>query len=77
MEMEIQEFIELLAEEFDTITAEDLTPSTVYQELDDWSSLTALGIIGMVKYRYKKSISGLEVRSCRTVEDLFNLIMNK
>jgi len=72
--MEIQDFIEKFADQFDDTDPSEITPDTAYQELDEWSSLTALGIIAFVKTEYGKSITGNQIRSCETVEDLFNLV---
>ena len=75
--MELQEFIQNFADQFDDIELDDIKPDTCYKDLDEWSSLTAMSLIAMAKTQYGKTITGLEVRSCNTVEDLFNLIANK
>ena len=68
------EFIENLAEQFDDTDITEIQPNTEYQELDEWSSLTAMSIIAMVKTQYGKTITGREIRKCQTVEELFNLV---
>ncbi len=75
--MELKEFIENFAEQFDDIEPGTIQADTEYQELDEWSSLTAMSIIAMAKTEYGKTITGREVRSCKTVEALFNLIASK
>ena len=75
--MDINEFIEQFADLFDDTDPSEIQLNTQFQELEDWSSLTAMGIIAFVKTNYGKTITGLEIRSCSTVEDLFNLILNK
>ena len=75
--MEIKEFIENFAEQFDDIELSDIQPNTRYKELEEWSSITAMSLIAMAKTQYGKTITGLEVRSCTTVEELFNLIASK
>ena len=72
--MELKEFIENLAEQFDDTDITEIQPKTEYQELDEWSSLTAMSIIAMVKTQYGKTITGREIRKCQTVEELFNLV---
>lgn len=72
--MELKEFIENLAEQFDDTDISEIQPETEYQELDEWSSLTAMSIIAMVKTQYGKTITGREIRKCQTVEELFNLV---
>ncbi len=75
--MELKDFIENFAEQFDETDASEFKADTVYQELDEWSSLTALSIIAFVRTNYGKKISALDIRSCRTVEDLFNLVRER
>ncbi len=72
--MEIIEFIEKLRELFEDTAPEEITEETYFQELDEWSSLTALSIIAMVKTDYRKNITGKEIRKCDTIESLFNFI---
>lgn len=77
MSMKLEEFIEIFANQFDDTDASEIQASTEYQELEEWSSLTAMSMIAMAKTQYGKTITGREVRSCKTVEDLFNLIASK
>ena len=75
--MELKEFIEKFADQFEDTDASEIQANTEYQELDEWSSLTAMSLIALAKTQYGKTITGREVRSCKTVEDLFNLIASK
>lgn len=75
--MDIKEFIEIFADQLDDTDASEIQADTVYQELDEWSSLTAMSLIAMAKTQFGKTITGREVRSCQTVEELFNLIASK
>lgn len=75
--MDIKEFITLFAEQFDDVDVNEIHEDTAYQELDDWSSLTAMSLIAMAKTQFGKTITGREVRSCKTVGDLYRLIDNK
>lgn len=75
--MEINEFVLNFAEQFDDTDASEITASTVFHDLDEWSSLTGMGVIALAKTEYGKTITGAELRACVTVEDVFNLIKNK
>lgn len=75
--MELQDFIQNFAEQFDETDASDIQADTCFQELDEWSSLTAMSIIAFVKTQYNKTITGKEIRSCETVQDLFELVASK
>ena len=75
--MELKEFIENFAEQFDDTDASEIQVDTEFHELDEWGSLTGMGVIAMVKTTYGKTITGKEIRECVTVEDLFNLVASK
>lgn len=75
--MEINEFIEKFAEIFDETDASTLTPQTNFRELDEWSSLAALGVIAMADEEYEVELSGNELREAQTIQDLFNTISAK
>jgi len=75
--MEINEFIDKLAEQFDETDASVFTPATKFKELDEWSSLTALSIIAMVDEEYDVTLKGDDIKNANTVEDLFNTVKAK
>lgn len=75
--MELKEFIENFAEQFDDTDASEIQADTEFHALDEWGSLTGMGVIAMMKTAYGKTITGKEIRECVTVEDLFNLVASK
>ncbi len=75
--MELKEFIANFAEQFDDTDASEIQASTVFHDLDEWSSLTGMAVIALAKTEYGKAITGAELRACVTVEDVFNLINGK
>lgn len=75
--MDLKEFIEHFAEQFDDTEIKNFQSGTKYKELDEWSSLLALSIIAMVDEEYDVRIKGDDIRSSVTIEDLFNLVKNK
>ena len=75
--MELKEFVANFAEQFDDTDASEIQADTEFHELDEWGSLTGMGVIAMVKTTYGKTITGKEIRECVTVEDLFNLVASK
>lgn len=72
--MTIETFIQNFADQLDVTPVEDLKPETIFRELDDWSSLTALSIIAMVDEEYGVSIGSEAFKSSTTIQDLFNQI---
>lgn len=75
--MELKDFLTDFADQFDDTDASDITADCEFHNLDEWSSLTGMGVIAMAKIKYGKNITGAEIRSCTTVEDLFNIIQSK
>ncbi len=75
--MELNDFIENFANQFDDTDASEIKPETVFKELDEWSSLIALSVIAMVDEEYDVTIKGDDIRNSNTVEDLFNVVKAK
>lgn len=75
--MELKDFLVNFAEQFDDTDASEIQADTKFHELEEWGSLTGMGVIAMAKTQYGKTITGKEIRECETVEELFNLINSK
>ena len=75
--MELKDFIENFAAQFDDTDASEIKAETVFKELDEWSSLIALSVIAMVDEEYEVTIKGEDIRTSDTVEDLFNNVKSK
>lgn len=75
--MELKEFIENFAAQFDDTDASEFKASTEFKELDEWSSLIALSVIAMVDEEYDVTIKGDDIRNSTTIEELFYVIKSK
>lgn len=75
--MELKDFIAYFAEQFDDTDASEITATTVFHDLEEYSSLIALSIIAMVDEEYDVQLKGDDMRSAVTVEDLFNIVKSK
>lgn len=75
--MDLNDFIKGFAKQFDETDISDIRSETLFQNLEEWSSLTALSVIAFLKIEYGKAITAKEIRSCATVKDLFELISSK
>ena len=75
--MNINDFIENFAAQFDETDASVFTPETVFHELDEYSSLIALSLIAMVDEEYDVTLKGDDMRSAVTIQDLFNIVQSK
>lgn len=75
--MTLDEFVTAFAAEMEETPADLITPATAFKSLDEWGSLTALSIIAMVDEKMEARITGADIRSSETIEDLFNLAQSK
>ena len=73
----LNEFVELFAEQFDETDASEIQASTVFHDLDEYSSLIALSIIAMIDEEFDVTIKGDDMRTSVTVEDLYNKVVEK
>lgn len=75
--MELNDFIQNFADQFDDTPASEFKPATVFHQMDEYSSLIALSIISMVDEEYGVTLSGNEMKSAITIEDLYNIVKSK
>jgi acyl carrier protein len=75
--MELNEFIQNFADQFDDTDASEITATTCFHDLDEYSSLIALSLIAMVDEEYDVQLKGDDMRAAVTVEDLFNIVKSK
>lgn len=73
----LNEFVQLFAEQFDETDASEITASTVFHDLDEWSSLIGLSVIAMVDEEFDVALKGDDVKNSVTVEDLYNNVRSK
>ena len=75
--MELQEFVQNFANQFDDTDAELFTPSTKFRDLEEWSSLIGLSVILMVDEEYGITIGADDMKQAQTIEELFNIVKAK
>ena len=75
--MDLNEFIEHFAEQFEETDAAEFKADTKFHDLDEWSSLMALNIIAMVDEEYDVTLKGADIEGAGTIEDLFNTVQSK
>lgn len=75
--MELNNFVQKFAEQFEETAIELFTAETVFKGLPEWSSLTALSIIAMVDEEMEKRITGADIRNSNTIEDLYKQALSK
>lgn len=75
--MNLEEFIQNFAEQFDDTDPNEFKAGTVFHDLPEYSSLIALSIIAMIDEEYDVTLKGDDMKSAVTIEDLFNIVKNK
>ena len=73
----LDEFVTLFAEQFDDTDASEIIATTVFHDLDEWSSLVGLSIIAMVDEEFDVALKGDDVKNAVTIEDLYKTIIAK
>ena len=72
--MRTETFIQNFIDQFEEEPNVDVTLQTKFRELDDWSSLVALGVMAMIDEEYDVQIKADEMRSAETIEDLIRIV---
>ena len=75
--MELKEFIDNFAAQMEETDPAEITATTAFRDLDEWSSLSALSIIAMVDEEYDVTLKGDVMKAAKTVEDLYNTVQSK
>lgn len=77
MKMEIKTFLQNFADMLDDTDAALITDKTIFRDLDEWDSLTALSLIAMADEEYSVKLTGDDIKSSITLHDVFEIIKTK
>lgn len=75
--MLLDEFIQKLESEFEDMPKGTLKADTDYRSIKGWSSMHALIIIAFIDINFNITLTGADLRSTKTVSDLYNLVQQK
>lgn len=75
--MELNTFVSKFEKQLDDVEPETLTGDTVFRDIEEWDSMTALTIIAMVDEEYAVKLTGNDIKGSETIEDLYNIIKSK
>ena len=75
--MEINEFVEKFAEQFDDTDPSEIKADTHFRDLDEWSSLVGLSVIAMVDEEFDVLLKGEDMRKANTPAELFEIVKSK
>jgi acyl carrier protein len=71
-----ENFLEQFIAQFDTEPT-GVTMDTDFRDIDGWDSLTALSLISMIDDEYNVKLSGEELKSSKSITDIFNIVKTK
>jgi acyl carrier protein len=67
MEQFIDNFYSILEE----TEKSEINPKTIFKDLDEWDSMTALMLIAMFDEKYQIKLNGNDIKNANSLEDLF------
>jgi acyl carrier protein len=73
----LDEFVALFAEQFDDTETSEFSPTTVFHDLDEWSSLIGLSVIAMVDEEFEVALNADDMISSVTIKDLYDKVIAK
>ncbi len=75
--MDINQFVCEFAACFDDTDASEFYAGLQFKQLEEWSSLSGLGIIAMCKKKYGVKITGAEIREANTIQDIYEIVSDR
>lgn len=72
--MSIEILIARIQSEIDDLDLESLSPGTAFLEIEGWNSLYGLILMALVSTEYHVDLTGKQIQSIRTVQDLYDII---
>ncbi len=75
--MESKAFLEKFTEQFIDCDDISIDLNSNFRDVDSFDSLTGMAIIMMIEDEYGKKIEDQEFKSCKTVQELYDLLQSK
>jgi acyl carrier protein len=75
--MDMNTFLRNFADILDDTDATLIQAETVFRDLEEWDSLTALSLIAMADEEYSVKLTGDDIKSSNTLQDVFEIIKTK
>jgi acyl carrier protein len=72
MSLTFESYLQALQKEVDVLVG--VSPDEPLSGLPQWDSLAILLVISHFEQTYKKSVTGREIRQCKTIRELIQLI---
>ena len=75
--MSIKKFTKLFAEQFEESDDINFKSSTVFKDIDEWSSIMSLIIITMIKDNYNATINAKDIFNADIIDDLYKVVLSQ
>lgn len=75
--VDIESFLSLVRQTLDDVDPQQLNAATEFRKLPQWSSLSALLVVSMVNEEYKIALTGEELASAKTLQDVYDILLSK
>lgn len=75
--MPADQFVRHFENAIEGIAPNSLTPETEYHHLAQWDSLALLCLLAMIDCEYDVQVGGMELKTCTTLRQIFDLAMSK
>jgi acyl carrier protein len=72
--MDESKFLKDFSEIFDDTDASELSMDTEFKNLDEWSSIAALGLLAVMEEEYEAELSSKDIEKSSTVRDIYNIV---
>jgi acyl carrier protein len=72
--MENSKFLQNFSDILDDTDPNLIQLTTIFRNLEEWDSLTALSLIAMVDEVYSVKLTGEDIKNSVTLQDIFNKI---
>jgi acyl carrier protein len=73
----IEVFTGKVEKELDAIPPGTLKSDTNYRQIEGWSSMYALIIMALCETEYDVTLTGEDLRSCQTMNDLYTIVKSR
>lgn len=72
--MDLQQFISNIAAQYFDTPADQFTADTEFRQFEEWSSMTGLCILSMIKDEYGFFLDSKDMKQCNTIRELYDMV---
>jgi len=75
--MDQETFINNFAQIFDDVAPSDISMDMPFRDIEEWSSMAALGLLAMVEEEYGVRLNNQDIKTSNTIADLYTIVESK